>query len=527
MEISKLKGMLYGASDEIYNNIERLNSLNVFPIPDGDTGTNMNHTMDGIVQVLVKIGDRELTEQDFDDLYNGVLMASQGNSGVILSQWFKGFFGSLKYAEELSIETLFEAFENGTQTAYNSVSNPVEGTFLTVCREATEYAEEELSEEMTVEDFIECLLTGAKESLERTPDLLPVLKEAGVVDSGAMGFVFLLSGMLKACSTDFEIDLDKYTQDVNNQNQSSQKEDSFGYCTELIIDLKSDLREETAVDYLNTIGNSVVSVKDGNILKIHVHTQTPENVLTFFHKYGEFIKIKIENMNVQHEEMIAIEKNNYDIIAIADGSGIAEVFKNTGAKFVIDGGQSDNISVGEILDCVNSSDCNEIIILPNNKNIFMVAQQAQSNSNKSIHIVNSNSMAEGYSALSVASKDESVNKTLSKMKEAVLNTTTVTIALANKSATMGGLKISVGDYIGMVNDKIVTSNRDVETTIASLLDKIPQVYNIRTFDIFLGKTQPIPKTSKIEKIINTSIPNVEINFINGGQEIYNYVFCIR
>ena len=199
MEISKLKGMLYGASDEIYNNIEMLNSLNVFPIPDGDTGTNMNHTMDGIVQVLVKIGDRELTEQDFDDLYNGVLMASQGNSGVILSQWFKGFFGSLKYAEELSMETLFEAFENGTQTAYNSVSNPVEGTFLTVCREATEYAEEELSEEMTVEDFIECQLTGAKESLERTPDLLPVLKEAGVVDSGAMGFVFQLSGMLKAC----------------------------------------------------------------------------------------------------------------------------------------------------------------------------------------------------------------------------------------------------------------------------------------------------------------------------------------
>lgn len=526
MEISNLKGMLYGANDEIYNNIERLNSLNVFPIPDGDTGTNMNHTMDGIVQVLVKIGDRELQEDDFDDLYNGVLMASQGNSGVILSQWFKGFLGSLKYADELSIETLFEAFENGTQTAYNAVSSPVEGTFLTVCREATEYAEEELSEEMSVADFIECLLTGAKESLERTPELLPVLKEAGVVDSGAMGFVFLLTGMLKACSDSFEIDLDKYTQSVNVQSQAPES-DSFGYCTELIIELKSELREETAVDYLNTVGDSVVSVKDGNILKIHVHTQKPENILTFFHKYGEFKKIKIENMNVQHQEMIAIEKSNYDIIAVADGNGTADIFKNSGAKFVIDGGQSDNISVGEILDCVNSSDCNEIIILPNNKNILMVAQQAQSNSNKSIHIVKSSSMAEGYSALSVADKFESVNTILSKMKEAVLNTTTATVAVANKSANMGGIMISAGDYIGMINDKIVTANKDVQTTIAALMEKLPQIYSKRTFDIFLGKSQPIQKTSKIEKIINSSIPNAEINFINGGQEIYNYVFCIR
>lgn len=334
MELSVLKKMLIGGAKKILDNKQELNDMNVFPIPDGDTGTNMDKTMSGVLKVLFEIGDRDLESSDFDKLYTGALMNSQGNSGVILSQWLKGFLKSFKDFDELNAGSLYAGFLAGTESAYNSVAEPVEGTFLTVCREAQENAEDNLDEDTTTEQFMKDIVEGATESLKKTPELLPILKEYNVLDSGAMGFVCLVTGMLEALDDSFEIDLSEFESVAAVDAGASipgmgEGLAEFGYCTEMIIQLdddKADSFNETLVTSdMRDFGNSLVLVKDGKQVKIHIHTLKPESVMAYFHKFGEFIKLKIENMTIQHHESFIANKKDAAIVAVADGDGIAEL----------------------------------------------------------------------------------------------------------------------------------------------------------------------------------------------------------
>ena len=398
MELSVLKKMLIGGAKKILDHKQELNDMNVFPIPDGDTGTNMDKTMTGVLQVLVEIGDRPLESSDFDKLYTGALMNSQGNSGVILSQWLKGFLKAFKDFDEVNAGSLYAGFLAGTESAYNSVVEPVEGTFLTVCREAQENAEDNLDEDTTIEQFLKDIVDGAAESLKHTPELLPVLKEYNVLDSGAMGFVCLVTGMLESLDESFSIDLSEFESvasigvGTSLPNMGGEGLAEFGYCTELILQLNDDkedsFNETLVTSDMRDFGNSLVLVKDGNQVKIHIHTLKPESVMSYFHKFGEFIKLKIENMTVQHNETVFAGKKDVAIVAVADGEGFASMFKKMGVAEICRGGQSNNVSIMNLCDTCNHASAKNIIIMPNNKNIIMTAEKVKEIfKDATIHIV--------------------------------------------------------------------------------------------------------------------------------------------
>lgn len=531
MNISAIKNMLAGAAQSITRNKEKLNSLNVFPIPDGDTGTNMERTIMGAIGVLGDLGDRDITTNDMDSLYEGVLMASQGNSGVILSQWFKGFFASLKNIEddEFDVMAINDAFMNGVQTAYDAVVSPVEGTILTVARETYEGSEELIDEDTTVEQYLKNAIDVAKTSLENTPNLLSVLKDAGVVDSGGFGFVCMLTGMLEALDGSYTFDVDEFIRSEASIPVQTESEE-FGYCTELIVQLDSGNENEFSmkktVDYLNHIGNSVVTVTDGRKLKLHVHTMKPEAVLKYCHQFGEFIKVKIENMTVQHHETMIKEK--CAIIAVADGEGIGELFTELGASRIVDGGQSDNVSTGDFIKAIDSVMAEDIIILPNNANIIMVAKQVKEiRGNAHIHIVPTHSMAEGYSALSILNKEDSVDNMVKYMNEAIAGTVTGIVCPATRDAVFDGVYVHEGHFVGMIGDTIVTDCEQRSRAVLGLAAQISDMADRESIMIICKDEAALDEVKSLEPELHKLCGDAGIYCICGGQGVYDYVFAIQ
>ena len=538
MELSILKKMLIGGAKKIADNKQELNDMNVFPIPDGDTGTNMFKTMGGVLQGLAEIGDRDLESSDFDKLYTGALMNSQGNSGVILSQWLKGFLKSFKDFDEVNAGTLYAGFLAGTESAYNSVAEPVEGTFLTVCREAQENAEDNLDEDTTAEQFMKDIVDGAAESLKHTPELLPVLKEYNVLDSGAMGFVCLVTGMLEALDESFTIDLSGFetaadtTSGAAPAGMGGEGLAEFGYCTEMIVQLdddKADSFNETLVTSdMRDFGNSLVLVRDGNQVKIHIHTLKPESVMAYYHRFGEFIKLKIENMTIQHNETVfAVGKNDIAIVAVADGDGFDALFKEMGVAEVVRGGQSNNISVLSLCDACNNASAKHIIILPNNKNIIMTAEKVKEIfKDATIHIVPTKSMAEGYLALSlidINSSCEEIEKTMNKALEGVH---TGLIAKSDKRGTYNGVYVEAGDYIGVLDDDIITcADKDLKNCLTSFISKVPDADILESVLIFADNDEDKAISDAMNGFIKTKCPSAEIYSCLGGQNIYNYVIA--
>ena len=536
MELSVLKKMLIGGAKKILDNKQQLNDMNVFPIPDGDTGTNMDKTMGGVLQALAEIGDRDLESADFDKLYTGALMNSQGNSGVILSQWLKGFLRAFKDFDELNAGSLYAAFLSGTESAYNSVAEPVEGTFLTVCREAQENAEDNLDEDTTTEQFMKDVVEGAAESLKHTPELLPVLKEYNVLDSGAMGFVCLVTGMLEALDESFDIDLSAFESVANASAGASSPAmgeglAEFGYCTEMIIQIDDDKLtsfDETLVrSDMRDFGNSLVLVKDGNQVKIHIHTLKPEAVMTYYHRFGEFIKLKIENMTIQHHESFIANKKDAAIVAVADGDGIAELFENMGVTKIARGGQSDNVSVQSLADSCKASGAKDIIILPNNKNIIMTAEKVREVlKDIKIRIIPTKSMAEGYLALSLADTGASADEIEKAMNNALEGVHTGLIAKADKTGVYNGIDVTAGDYIGVLDDDIITcASADLKDCLASFIPTVPDCAGCKAVHIFSGNDGDKEISDGLEEQIRSFCPEAEIYSCVGGQKIYNYVIA--
>ena len=535
MEISVLKQMLLGGAQQLTDNKEKLNKMNVFPIPDGDTGTNMERTIAGAVRALSEIGDKDLGEEEFDKLYNGVLMSSQGNSGVILSQWFKGFFMSLKYQDEISAITLNEAFLYATESAYDAVATPVEGTFLTVAREAQENAEMELDEDTSTEDFLKLYLNSAKESLEGTPDKLPVLKEAGVVDSGGMGLVYLISGMLSALDEDITYDFSEFANMVADPTAISlgnkNTVDEFGYCTELIVQLNNDFikafKLDRAIDYLNTIGNSVVAVQDKNKVKIHVHTFTPEKVLEYFHQYGEFIKLKIENMSVQHQEILVNDKKKKAVVAVVNGIGIGQVFKDMGVDCVIERSEAFELSVGDISTVIKAENAENIVLLLDDKNLHLVAagvKEACPESN--IFVINSISAADEYAALSIMDLDGDISSAVEEMNEIVGGNITGVIKKSDEISDYNNLDIKPGDYIAALNDQYTDNYDNLEDTVKAMFENLQDADDKESILVFCQNKDALEKMSQLEDIINRYCPNAEIFMTEGNQESSMYIFAI-
>ena len=537
MELSVLKKMLVGGAKKILDNKQTLNEMNVFPIPDGDTGTNMDKTMSGIIKELIEIGDRNLESKDFDTLYTAALMSSQGNSGVILSQWLKGFLKAFKDYDEVNAGSLYAAFLSGTESAYNSVAEPVEGTFLTVCREAQENAEDNLDEDTTTEQFMKDIVEGASESLKHTPELLPVLKEYNVLDSGAMGFVCLVTGMLEALDDTFTVDLSEFKSAVAKPvsgapvSMGGKGLAEFGYCTEMIIQIDDDkaasFNEDLVRSDMRDFGNSLVLVKDGNQVKVHIHTLKPESVMAYYHRYGEFVKLKIENMTIQHHESFLANLKEVAIVAVADGDGFADLFTDMGVAEVARGGQSDNVSLQDLVDACKKASAKHVILLPNNKNIIMTAEKVREvYKDAVIHIVPTKSMAEGYLALSLIDAGASYEEIEKAMNKALVGVHTGLIAKSDKTGVYNGVDVHAGDYIGVLDDDIITcSDTDLKSCLTKFFPTVPSVTDCESVMVFAGNDSDKALSDAMTADIKSFCPSAEIFSCLGGQKIYNYVIA--
>ena len=537
MELSVLKKMLIGGAKKILDNKQTLNDMNVFPIPDGDTGTNMDKTMSGVLWALMEIGDRDLESADFDKLYTGALMNSQGNSGVILSQWLKGFLKAFKDYDELDAGSLYAAFLAGTESAYNAVAEPVEGTFLTVCRKAQENAEENLDEDTTIEQFMKDVVDGAAEALKQTPELLPILKEYDVLDSGAMGFVCLVTGMLESLDESFSVDLSsfasvaKVTGTTAAVGMGGEGLAEFGYCTEMIIQMEDEkakgFNEELVRSDMRDFGNSLVLVRDGNQVKIHIHTLKPESVMAYYHKFGEFVKLKIENMTIQHHETLIAAKKEVAIVAVADGDGFENLFKDLGAAQVARGGQSDNLSLQVLVESCKAAGAKDIILLPNNKNIIMTAEKVREVYKEAvIHIVPTKSMAEGFLAMSAFKADSSVADNEKAMNDSLNGVHTGLIAKADKTGVYNGVSVTSGDFIGVLDDDIITcADSDLKTCLVKFVPTVPGCADYKAVKVFAGNEEDKAVADNVMSQIKDICPSAEISSCIGGQNIYNYVIA--
>ena len=519
---------------------QEINDLNVFPIPDGDTGDNMLLTMLGGVHHDY---DCEQISVVAERVSSGMLLSARGNSGVILSQFFEGIKNGFSGLHTADTEAIGGAFRQGVKQAYGSVMTPTEGTILTVVREATEYACEQNTE--TPEAFLNAFIAEAKRSLERTPDLLPALKKAGVVDSGAAGLIYIVDGMMRAAVGEDIEDFAKISEQTQELDLDAFNEDSvleFGYCTELLVRLqnaKTDISTfdvKVIADYLQTIGDSIVTVRNGSIVKLHVHTMTPQKVLDFCQKYGEFLKIKIENMALQHNNTVTEEKGSapqkerqkYGVVAVACGEGLKQTFRERGADVIVDGGQSMNPSTEDFIAAFDEVNADVIFVFPNNVNIVLTAQQAAHLYGKSdVRVIESTTVGAGYASLAmldIGSGD--VDAIASELQSAMEGVITAEVSHCVRDASIDGTEMHAGDYIGFVGKELLAVNKNRFDTVCRMIDRI----GLASYDVcivFCGKDASDEEAQKIEEYVHSQYRGKEVYIINGGQDVYDYIMVVE
>lgn len=532
------KEMLKSGNANLNNHQKEVDALNVFPVPDGDTGTNMSMTFaNGTKDALAC--DSESISDVAKALSRGLLMGARGNSGVITSQIFRGFYQAVKDKQEVNVEDVAAAFENGARVAYKAIMKPVEGTILTVIREASWYANHDVEEDnsITIEEYFTKLTDYAQESLDHTPELLPVLKEVGVVDSGGSGLLRIIEGMkLYLDGKPVEMQAAKATAESAASKLATEE---FGYCTEFILRLSEDNRdfdENRIKNKLAKIGQSLVVVKDGDLVKVHVHTLKPGDVLNIGQRYGEFIKLKIENMQEQHTNLTdekdeksakPAEQKEYAIIAVAAGEGLEKLFKELRADVVISGGQTMNPSTESFVEEINHLNAKHIIILPNNGNIILAANQARDiMSDQDIHILETKSIQEGLSGLSMFNPETDVETNLSEMREAVHNVQSGSITYAIKDTTFNGIAVKQGDYIAMTNKTIVASNADRLVSTTALLDEMFKKEDAELITLIVGEGANAEEIKCLEKYVEEN-SDLELEVIDGGQPVYTYLIGIE
>ncbi|AQP54067.1 hypothetical protein CBF34_06490 [Vagococcus penaei] len=555
MEVKAINGgqfqaMVQAGATRLNQNAEFVNSLNVFPVPDGDTGTNMDLSMTSGAKAVRESASQHVGELT-GILSKGLLMGARGNSGVILSQLFRGFSKSVLECETLTAQNLADAFKNGVETAYKAVMKPVEGTILTVSRGAAIAGDKKAKETDDCVAVMQAVLTGAKKALEKTPDLLPVLKEVGVVDSGGQGLVFVYEGFLEALSGKI-VESDAHQPSITQMDEMVNVEHhksvhghlatediKFGYCTEIMVRIGEGPTVDSEFDYdefrnyLDKIGDSLLVVADDEIIKVHVHTEHPGEVMNYGQKFGSLIKIKVDNMRLQHETLLEQETEvpakarvPYGIIAIAAGEGVQELFKSMGANYIISGGQTMNPSTEDIVKAIEAVHAEQVIILPNNKNIFMAADQAAEVSEVPTIVVPSKTISQGMTALLGFNEQADLESNQQAMGDMLAEVVSGQVTTAVRDTAIDGIDITKNDYIGMIEGKIVVSNSDCMTaSIDTLKDMLNDDAEIVT--IIVGQDGNLDDAHQLEVALLSINADLEIEIHDGGQPVYPYIFAVE
>ncbi|MCB4988491.1 DAK2 domain-containing protein, partial [Streptococcus mutans] len=549
---SLFQGMVQAAATRLGKQAEYVNSLNVFPVPDGDTGTNMGMTMDN--------GAKEVSDKPASTvgevgqiLSKGLLMGARGNSGVITSQLFRGFGQSIKNKEELTGKDLAQALQAGVEVAYKAVMKPVEGTILTVSRGAATAAIKKSENTDDTVEVMQAALDGAKAALAKTPDLLPVLREVGVVDSGGQGLVFIYEGFLSALTGDYIISEDfqatpaNMTEMINAEHHKSvashvaTEDITFGYCTEIMVALKQgptyvkDFNYENFRNYLDNLGDSLLVVNDDEIVKVHVHTEDPGLVMQEGLKYGALVKVKVDNMRNQHDAQVQKENTTADlpreakkfgIIAVVAGEGLAKIFKSQGVDYIISGGQTMNPSTEDIVKAIESVKAESIIILPNNKNIFMAAQSAADVVDVPAAVVETRTIPQGLTSLLAFNAANSLEDNLVAMTESLTDVVSGSVTRAVRDTTIDGLDIHKDDILGMVNGKILVSNPDMDQVLHQLFKKmIAEDSEIVT--IYVGEEGSQEQAQKLAEDFENQHEEIEVEIHQGDQPVYPYLMSVE
>lgn len=536
-------------------NAEFVNSLNVFPVPDGDTGTNMMLSFKSGAERVANstattVGDLA------QDLAKGLLMGARGNSGVILSQLFRGFSKAVVGKDVITGEELAQAFTNGVETAYKAVMKPVEGTILTVARESAKRGVRKLETSNDIIEVMGSVLRGAEKSLAKTPDLLPVLKEVGVVDSGGQGLVFIYNGFFEALTGEAvpvqslqsnKIDLTSVAHHESGVDYEhvSTGDIKFGYCTEIMVKIGEG---ETVVDtfdydtfrnYLNELGDSLLVVADDEIIKVHVHTERPGEVMNYGQRFGSLMKVKVDNMRLQHEEVLKTDytakvkeaaqkqKVEYGIVAVAAGEGVQELFKSMGVTTIINGGQTMNPSTEDILQAVKEAHAEKVIVLPNNKNIQMAANQAaEVSEDAAVAVVATRTISEGLASLLAFNPEASLEDNQAAMSEQMALVSSGQITNAVRDTNIDGVEIKKDDFMGIVDGKILVSIADrKEATLATIEKMINDDSEILT--IIYGEDADASEVEEITEAVEAKYPDVEVEVHEGNQPVYTYLLSVE
>ncbi|MFB2516411.1 DAK2 domain-containing protein [Lysinibacillus capsici] len=542
----KFAEMVQMGAHHLYQNANYVDSLNVFPVPDGDTGTNMNLSMTSGAKETEHAASEHIGKTA-QALSKGLLMGARGNSGVILSQLFRGFGKFIEKESTIDAKGFAGAFQAGVDTAYKAVMKPVEGTILTVAREAAKKGVEVAETENDIIAVMEAFTAEAKASLDRTPDLLPVLKEVGVVDSGGQGLLFVYEGFLASLKGEALPEKNDATLDdlINAEHHRAQDfmntaDIEFGYCTEIMVRLeegKEPFNEEQFRNELNPLGDSLLVISDEEIAKVHIHSEQPGSVLSIGQKYGSLIKIKVDNMREQHSAIVGeehkaptpakkVEKHPYAIVTIAMGEGVAELLRSIGASYVIEGGQTMNPSTEDIVKAVQEIGAEKVLILPNNKNIVMAAEQAVELLEIDAAVVPTKTIPQGMAAILAFNPEAAVDVNKKTMSEAFTNVKTGQVTYAVRDTSIDGVEIHKDDFMALAEGKIVLSTpalKDAaEKVIKDLVDEDAEIVTV-----IYGEDTTEQAASELVAFIEESYPDVEVELFDGKQGLYPYIISVE
>jgi len=534
-----------------------INELNVFPVPDGDTGTNMTLTIMSAVQEVSEL-DKPGIPELCKAISSGSLRGARGNSGVILSQLLRGFTKVIRNDKAIDVAILASAFEKATETAYKAVMKPKEGTILTVARSMSERAKEIVSEKTDLTSFLQDIVDTGNETLARTPDMLPVLKQAGVVDSGGQGLMAVMQGALDSLTgkeTDFsELTLNENSSAASSVNVDTSKLDTadirFGYCTEFIINAAKPFSEEDEGNfksYLESMGDSIVCVADEEVVKVHVHTNDPGLAIEKGLSFGSLSRIKVDNMREEHHERLikdasrisaeqkaeeerkkaAAEHKQYGFICVSSGKGLSDIFRDIGADMVIEGGQTMNPCTDDFIKAIGSVNADTVFIFPNNKNILLAAEQAQHMcKDKNVVVIPSRNIPQGITAMINFMPDSSPEENLSSMKEEMGRIRTCEITYAVRDTSIDGIEIKKGDFMAIGDHGMLSDAKSITDAVMDALGKTAEE-DSELVSLYFGDQVEEKDAEALKEKINGKFPHVEVEIHNGGQPVYYYFISVE
>ena len=533
--------MILNGLNNLINHEREINAMNVFPVADGDTGTNMRLTLENGYK---RAQHNEHLGSYLKELSAGMLLGARGNSGVILSQLFKGIAQSLARCSIANPREIKESLILAYQTAYQAVINPVEGTILTVAREGIEHTKDQVFGKVKIDTVFAMYLAEMRVSLEKTPTILPVLKEAGVLDSGAYGYIIIVEGMLKALLGE---KIETGLEEIKKQEETptsvffdENSEFNEGYCMEFLLQLMNSKNYQQTfnfdafVDSLKQLGNSIVALREGTIIKVHIHTLVPGQVMEIAREYGEFVSFKLENMQVQHNEYIYKQKQEkkldhkpLQIIAVVDGEGIESLYKEMGCDIVLQGGQTMNTSSEEFVYAINRTDADDVIIFPNNKNILEAARQAVSVSEaKNVTIIPTETVLEGYYALAMDLPDMDNKTRIESLRSGVEGIISISIGDAIKEYKDEEFSCSIGDKVGILNGKMMGAAKSIKETLDILLSKIEDIEDKAGIIVFKGESCSANIEEDITNLIDEKYDHLDVQIFEGDEHIYDVLIGV-